>query len=225
MSKSPFLLRVTGCHPQKSTWQSGSSLIVVLIMLTVIFAMGVIAAKLSLFGEGAARNDRDRQIAFQSAESALLDAELDMMGPNTSPNRRVCKFDSLVIAEFVEGCGTGTNTGMCQNGAAPGDAWKTVKSNYTSETGTASSNLTAEYGQFTGQTLPTGTSGLPTKLPRYTIEAVRYSGTGAATDSVASSKTEYAFLVTAMGFGARPQTQVMLQTLVYKPANKPNSGC
>jgi len=205
--------------------QSGSSLIIVLIMLTVIFAMGVISARLSLFGEGAGRNDRDRQIAFQSAESALLDAELDIMGPNTAANRRVCKFDSLVVAEFIEGCGTVDNAGMCQNAAAPGDAWKAVKANYLSESGIAASNLTVQYGQFTGQTLPTGSSGLPVKLPRYTIEAVRYSGTGSATDSVASTKTEYAFVVTAMGFGARAQTQVMLQSLIYKPANKPNSGC
>lgn len=205
--------------------QTGSSLIVVLIMLTVIFAMGVTAARLSLFGERAGRNDRDRQIAFQGAESALLDAELDIFGPNTSANKRVCKFDSLVVAEFIEGCGTGANAGMCLNGAAPGDAWKSVKTNYLSESGTASGNLTIEYGQFTGQTLPKGSSGLPAKLPRYTIEAVRYAGTGATNDSVASTKTEYAFLVTAMGFGTRPESQVMLQALVYKPANKPNSGC
>ncbi len=226
MKNQAFSIVKTGsitCSPRIG--QKGSSLIVVLIMLTVIFAMGVIAARLSLFGEGAARNDRDRQIAFQSAESALLDAELDMMGPNVSLNRRVCKFDSLVIAEFIEGCGTAANAGMCQNSLSPGDGWKTVKSNYVTESGSTGTNLTVEYGQFTGQTLPTGSSGLPVKLPRYTIEAVRYSGTGSANDSVASSKTEYAFLVTAMGFGARAETQVMLQALVYKPANKPNSGC
>lgn len=225
INRALLLPKMTRANRWYGSFQHGSSLIVVLIMLTVIFAMGVIAARLSLFGEAAARNDRDRQIAFQSAESALLDAELDMMGPNTDVNRRVCKFDSLVIAEFIEGCGTGANTGMCQNTASSGDAWKTVKTNYISESGTSSANLTVQYGQFTGQTLPTGTSGLPVRLPRYTIEAVRYSGTGAATDSVASSKTEYAFLVTAMGFGARAETQVMLQALVYKPANKPNSGC
>lgn len=205
--------------------ERGSSLIVVLIMLTVIFAMGVISVRLSLFGERAGRNDRDRQVAFQSAESALLDAEIDIMGPNTSVNRRVCKFDSLVVAEFIEGCGTGANAGMCQNASAPGDAWKVIKSLYSTETGTTSGNKTIEYGQFTGQTLPTGASGLPVKLPRYIIEAVRYSGTGATNDAVASTKTEYAYVVTAMGFGTRAESQVMLQALVYKPANKPNSGC
>ncbi len=204
---------------------SGSSLIVVLIMLTVIFAMGVISVRLSLFGERAARNDRDRQVAFQSAESALLDAELDIMGPNTSANRRVCKFDSLVISEFVEGCGIGSNAGMCQNSASQGDAWKTVKALYLSESGSGASNQTVEYGQFTGQTLSSGSSGLSAKLPRYTIEAVRYAGTGSANDAVASTKTEYAYLVTAMGFGTRVESQVLLQTLIYKPGNKPNSGC
>jgi type IV pilus assembly protein PilX len=114
---------------------------------------------------------------------------------------------------------------MCQNSLSPGDGWKSIKTNYVTESGVSTSNLTVQYGQFTGQTLPTGSSGLPVKLPRYSIEAVRYSGTGSANDSVASSKTEYAFLVTAMGFGARAETQVMLQALIYKPANKPNSGC
>ena len=206
--------------------QRGSSLVVVLMMLTVIFVMGVIAARLALFSERSGRNDRDRQIAFQSAEAALLDAEIDMMGPNAMVGHRVCVFDSKKPAEFLEGCGTGAKTGMCLNTAAPSEAWKTVKALYVSESGTGSTNKTVEYGQFTSQTMPSGSSGLPVKLPRYTIEAVRYAGTGAANDNVGSSTTpEYAFLVTAMGFGTRVETQVLLQALVYKPANKPNSGC
>ena len=209
----------------RNVGQLGSSLIVVLMMLTVILVMGVIGARMSLFSERSARNDRDRQIAFQAAESALLDAELDMMGPNTKVGHRVCVFDSTKPAEFQEGCGTASKVGMCLNTVSPGDAWKTVKALYLSETGTGNTNKTVQYGQFTDQALPNGSSGLTAKLPRYTIEAVRYAGTGAANDNVGSTKTEYAFLVTAMGFGTRTETQVMLQTLVYKPANKPNSGC
>lgn len=206
--------------------QKGSSLIVVLMMLTVILVMGVISARLSLFSERSGRNDRDRQIAFQSAEAALLDAELDMMGPNVLAGNRVCVFDSKKPAEFIEGCGAGTKAGMCLNTAAPGDAWKTVKALYASETGTTATNQTVQYGQFTGLSVPSGSSGLPVKPPRYIIEAVRYAGTGGANDNVGSSLTpEYAFLVTAMGFGTRVETQVLLQALVYKPANKPNSGC
>lgn len=205
---------------------SGASLIVVLMMLTIIFSMGVIAAKLSIFSERSGRNDRDRQLAFQSAEAALLDAEIDMMGPNALVGNRVCNFDSKKPAEFVEGCGTGTKTGMCLNTANSSFAWKNVLSQYSSETGTTNSNKTVQYGQFTGQTMSTGNSGQSIRPPRYTIEAVRYTGTGAADDNVGSSSgPEYAFLVTAMGFGTKLETQVLLQALVYKPANKPNSGC
>jgi type IV pilus assembly protein PilX len=204
--------------------ERGASLVVVLIMLTVIFVIGLISSRLALFSERSARNDRDRQIAFQSAEAALLDAELDIYGPNTAANRRVCIFDSKKPIEFFEGCGTGTNAGMCLLTISPGDAWKEVKANYLSETGVTLGNKTVEYGQFTGQSLPLSSSGLTAKLPRYTIEAVPYAGTGADNDSVAG-KNEQAFMVTAMGFGFRTETQVLLQALIYKPANKPGSGC
>ncbi len=205
--------------------QQGSSLVVVLIMLSVIFVIGVISARLSLFSERSARNDRDRQIAFQAAEAALLDAELDMLGPNTASNRRVCDFDSVKPAAFIVGCGTGSKTGMCLSAGAEGDAWKAVKAQYSSEVGTATSNITVQFGQFTGQSIAQAGGGLPSKAARYVIEAVRYAGTGNANDAVGNDKTEYAFLVTAMGFGTRPETQVLLQALIYKPANKPDAGC
>ncbi len=209
--------------------QSGSSLVVVMIMLSVIMVLGLVSTRLSLFGERAARNDRDRQIAFQNAEAALLDAELDMMGPNSGGGvqaSRVCIFESKRPAEFVEGCGTLAKTGMCLNTTSPGEAWRSALPLYASENNTAvvdATNKTVQYGEFTGQSLPPGSTA---KLPRYTIEAVRYAGTGQANDNVGSSTTpEYAFLVTAMGFGARVETRVLLQTLVYKPAQKPGSGC
>lgn len=209
-------------HPR----QQGSSLIVVLMMLSIVLVMGVISARLSLFSERSARNDRDRQVAFQSAEAALLDAEIDMMGPNTLVGHRVCIFDSKKPSEFTDGCDVGSKAGMCLSAATPGEAWRAVKTLYVSESGKENTYKTVEYGQFTGQTMPHGGNGFPVKLPRYTIEAVRYAGTGEAIDNVGSTASaEYAFLVTAMGFGTRKETQVMLQALIYKPANKPNSGC
>ncbi len=205
------------------TRMTGSSLIVVMIMLTVISAIGVISARLALFSERSARNDRDQQIAFQSAEAALLDAELDTMGPNSSLNKRVCKFLPMQNgSEFVPGCGTGTKAGLCASLTTQGEAWKDVKPLYSSETGQSSSNQTVEYGQFTGQTLPNGSVGLSAKPPRYTIE--RVSAT-VFDQSKKSAGVDDAYLVTAMGFGMRPETRVMLQTLIYKPAHKPNSGC
>jgi type IV pilus assembly protein PilX len=203
--------------------QAGSSLIVVMIMLTVISAIGVISARLALFSERSARNDRDQQIAFQGAEAALLDAELDTMGPNTSTDKRVCKFlPGQNGSEFVAGCGSGTKAGLCTSLTIQGEAWKDVKAEYSSETGTSSTNKTAEYGQFTGQTLPSGSIGLSAKKPRYTIE--RVSAT-VFDQNKKPAGVDDAYLVTAMGFGIREETRVVLQTLIYKPAHKPNSGC
>ncbi len=196
---------------------------IVMIMLSVIFAIGVISARLSLFSERSARNDRDRQIAFQSAEAALLDAELDTMGPNSHAGKRVCSFlPKQNTNAFAPGCGTGTNAGLCSSLTTQGEAWRDVKSNYASETGTGSTNQTVEYGQFTGKTLPSGSSGLPAKLPRYTIELISAS---VFDENKAPVGVDDAYLVTAMGFGVRTETRVMLQALIYKPAHKPNSGC
>jgi type IV pilus assembly protein PilX len=59
--------------------QRGVSLIVVMIMLSAIFVIVAFGSRLTLLGEKSARNDRDRQIAFQAAEAALSDAEVDLM--------------------------------------------------------------------------------------------------------------------------------------------------
>jgi type IV pilus assembly protein PilX len=203
--------------------ERGSSLIVVLIMLSVIFVIGVISSRLALFSERSARNDRDRQIALQSAEAALLDAELDIFGPNTAANRRVCDFDAKKSAAFVPSCGTGVKTGMCSS-LNNGQNWRAMLPQYTAETGTAATNRTVQYGQFTGQTVAQGAGGLPARLPRYIIEVVDYNGTGEAGQRALTTEDK-AFLVTAMGFGSRVETQVLLQTLLYKPGNKAGSGC
>ena len=203
--------------------ERGTSLIVVLIMLSVIFVIGAVSSQYAIFGERSARNDRDRQVAYQAAEAALIDAEIEIIGPNSAVNKRNCRLhvDSLTL-EFagISGCGTGNNTGFCvvttSTGALEGEAWKTVKSELASETGTTSTNKTVEYGQFTGRALPAGllgTGGMPAKAPRYVMEAVRYTPASLTEGGGAYGLT--AFVVTAMGFGFRSETRVVLQALYY----------
>ena len=64
---------------------------------------------------------------------------------------------------------------------------------------------TVEFGKFTGRAFPVGTVGIqPYKKPRYIIELVNdYKNPGASPF----------FRVTAMGFGPRPDIQVILQTM------------
>lgn len=74
--------------------------------------------------------------------------------------------------------------------------------------GDAGGACTVEYGAATGATMTTGMGFLPFKKPRYVIERLECHEPG--TD-VADPQNCYR--VTAIGFGARPGTEVVLQSV------------
>lgn len=207
--------------------QRGMSLMMVLMMLIIITVLGVGAASLSLVNERSARNDRDSEVAFQAAEAALMDAEIDISGPNTSSNQRLCSFsDKDDISAFVPACGgAGGSQGLCTasaSGAAP--AWLQVDFSVTD-----SSAKSVALGAFTGQTYmkaPTGGGSASTaRLPRYVIEAIPDNG-GYEADQLASAssgKKKFLYRVTAIGYGVRDETQIVLQSTVRKFVASP--GC
>ena len=189
-------------HPQR-----GVSLVVVLILMSAIFLMAAFGARLTLLGEKSSRNDRDRQIAFQAAEAALGDAEIDLMGPNAAANSRVCATASKQVSLFVEGCGTtDENRGFCTNPTTQ----PLYKSIDFEETGSSRRYVTL--GEYTGGRevgFATDSSALPALTPRYVIEVISYPRP--------RGTNETAFLITSMGYGLNKKTQVMLQSVVYKP--------
>ncbi|HEY9222733.1 MAG TPA: PilX N-terminal domain-containing pilus assembly protein [Variovorax sp.] len=197
----------------------GFSLIMVLLLLVVVSVLGVGAAQLSLVNERSARNDRDNEIAMQAAEAALVDAELDILGPNTSAAARLCLFNNKDVAPFVEGCGSGTNLGLCAP-SAPGTppAWMKADLSPGSKTSVA-------YGTFTGQAYVVGKGATAAALPRYIVEVMRNSGGWQANrlESASAGNVTHLFRVTAIGFGVDADTQVVLQTNVYKPTV--SAGC
>ena len=73
------LLQSSRSHPQH-----GVSLVVVLLLLVIVSMLGVASMQIATMGERGARNDRDQQLAWQSAEAALVDAEIDLAGPNSA---------------------------------------------------------------------------------------------------------------------------------------------
>lgn len=183
-------------------WQAqhGAALVVALMMLLAVLALGLGAAEVSIQGERAARNDRDRQVAFQAAEAALLDAETEI-----ETGTRGHLFAPNNIAHFVDGCGTSDETlGLCLRSVGPVPAWQTVE--FLNEAGPS-----VPYGRYTGQTLQVGQAALPTRLPRYVIEVIPYTGPGSEAD-----RPTYFYRITAIGFGARHRTQVVLQTFYRK---------
>lgn len=186
----------------------GFSLITTMIILIVVTLLGIGASQIVLTAERATRFDRDRQIAFQAAEAALLDAEFDIRGPNTSVNQRMATFSDVGGVGFVDGCGTDTKRGLCQP-AASGQkpVWYSV--DFTDQ---SSSAKTVGFGDFTGRSYATGSSGIrPEILPRYIIEVIPDTGWGQS-----ASAQKSLFRVTAMGFGPRKETQVVLQMIFRK---------
>lgn len=210
-----------------SRLQRGFSLIVVLLLLVVVTVLGLGAAQVSLVNERSARNDRDAEVAFQAAEAALVDAETDVLGPNENPRQRLCLFNRQDATAFVAGCGgDGEQQGLCAP-AGPGvdPAWMTVDLS-------AGSGKSVAYGTFTGQTYFSGDAATdsragasPARAPRYIVEAVRNLGgwQSSQLQSASARNASHLFRITAIGYGVRDETQVVLQTNLYKAAASP--GC
>ena len=109
---------------------------------------------------------------------------------------------------FVDGCGTGVAKGLCSPSAAgQKPAWYNV--DFQDESTNA---VTVKFGDFTGRTLSTGTSGIRPELPpHYIIEVIPDPSPG----SNASTKPTL-YRVTAMGFGPRKSTQAVVKMIFRK---------
>ena len=187
--------------------EAGVSLIIVMIVLTVVSLLGVAGIQISSLGEKSARNDRDLQIAFQSAEAALLDAENDIRGIGTAS--RKSKFGNN-LTSFQTGCGTLENAGLCDLVSSGLPAWLTVDFKDVSRAAKS-----AYFGQFTNQQFQSGAAGLqPAREPRYVIEPVRDTAAGGTSRDQAQENPTISYRVTAIGYGPRNDIQSVIQGLV-----------
>jgi type IV pilus assembly protein PilX len=185
--------------------QRGVSLIIVLIVLVIISLLGIAGIQMSTMSERSARNDRDQQIAWQSAEAALLDAELDIIDPTSSRNLIFSEGEEVA---FQSGCGaSGNSKGLCALVSAGKPAWLTVDF-----TTTGAGAATTEYGDFTGRSFSAGTAGVqPARAPRYVIEPILDYNGGGESRNLSNPKPKYVYRVTAIGYGPRPDIQAVLQ--------------
>jgi type IV pilus assembly protein PilX len=187
--------------------QQGIALIFVLLILVVVSLLGIGGAQLAMMGERGARNERDTQISRQYAEAALLDAELDMRGPGTSPRKDL--FNSEM--NFTDGCGTaGTLQGLCAQSLTGKPVWLTVNFLDTS----ATPPYTTMGGQ-TGRIITSLGNGIqPALPPRYIVEVLPDSSIGV--DRGLRSPKKILHRVTSMGFGPRQDIQTVLQMVFRK---------
>lgn len=188
----------------KASRNRGASLIMVMLILIVVSLLGIGGVQVSMMGEHGARNDRDSQIAWQSAEAALVDAEFDMIGPGTA--LRSALLDGRNLSLFVDGCGnSGNSRGLCTLVASGKPAWLTADFGDTS-----ASAMTTALGTFTAKIFASGSAGIqPARAPRYLIEPIM--------DPIGDmADPTYLYRVTAMGYGPRPDIQAVVQMLYRK---------
>ena len=183
--------------------QDGIALVVTLVMLVAVLMLAASAAGLALMGEKAARAGRDRQVALQAAEDALMDAERDI--EEAGADRAALLAGPAALGP---GCGTGAGLGLCGpagDGAPP--AWQAVD--------LAAEGASVPLGHFTGAAMQTGEGALPMRRPRYIIERQPYRRAG----EEAGGMPRYYYRVTAIGFGNREGTQVVLQSAWRRPGD------
>lgn len=200
--------------------QAGVSLIVVMIMMIAATFLGVSAGVIALQGEKAARGDRDRQIAFQAAEAAIIDAQRDidtvLPGKGTAQRSAVFSNSSAVGFPTLDQpvvCNPASDTagrGLCRRQPqSEQESW--LNTDLADNSSTA---VTVPYGYFTGQAFPANAGGnaiLPAEPPRYLIELMPYAQPGEN-----ASAASFAYRITAIGFGADSNTQVVLQAFYRK---------
>ena len=217
-------MRAMASHHAGPRREGGATLVYVLCLLIVILLLGVSAAQMALQGEKAARGGRDRHVAFQAAEEALMDAQNDIEGLPGAPGRSGL-FAPGSAAGFAAGCGDGLGAGgelgLCLP-AAPGAPalWLSMELDAAGAASGSGASRSVSYGQFTGALMQTGQGFLPSRRPRYIIELLPFHPPGEEAGAAAGSlgTENYVYRITAIGFGAQDSTQVVLQSYYRKQA-------
>jgi len=179
--------------------QAGLALLACLVLLVVVALLGLSAARVAIEAELWSRNDHDRRIAFLAAEAALEDAQRDI---EEATDERGLMFADGAL-RFDADCGAGLNNprlGLC---AGP-SAWLGADIVEASATGASS----VPYGHLTGSRMPVAGGMLPARLPRYIIEDFPLREAGASAEP---SDRRRIFRISAIGFGRRESTRVLLQ--------------
>jgi len=119
---------------------------------------------------------------------------------------RAAHFGPGGATAFVDGCGRGADDrGLCLARSPP--VWQLL------DLAAGDNPALVPYGQFTGAVLAVGRGALPARLPAYLIERITPPG--------ATAQQGVFYRITAIGFGTRAVTQVVLQSLYRLP---PPSG-
>jgi len=188
----------------QSTGQRGFVLVAGMLFLIVLTILVISLMRTSILEERMAGYSRDWNVAFQSAESALRDAEREIL------------VGTRIIGEtdFSSGCSaTGLcRPNLCTDSSATGDClpiWIDLEKKQ-ADTGWikgATGGKSVTYGHFTSATTLTGVGA----QPRYIIEVLTVPDANSLKIVPGQPAQKYLYRATAVGFGASVNTRVMLQ--------------
>lgn len=182
--------------PQPLSSQRGMVLIITLILLFIMTLVMISAMRANISEERMAGNSRDWNTAFQAAESALRDAERDLLTSRISGG-----------TGFATGCSA---TGLCNVSITGTPVWTTLLASDPGwTTGSSTSSKTVQYGTYDSPAI----TAIPdvAAQPRYIIEAVPVKTAALKTGFGSTASTDYIYRVTAVGFGANVSSRVVLQ--------------
>lgn len=200
--------RRTRSRPHPCRHERGLALVCALMMMLGALILGASVARTAFASMASARLERDRLVARAAAEAALVDAWADI-GGGTSPSSARAGWLAAGSGGFADGCGHGAqDLGLCLP-APPGEfpVWQRV------DLAAADGAPLVPYGRYTGALLATGAGILPARLPGYLIEKIEPATAGAG-----PPPSGLFYRITAIGFGTRAVTRVVLQAVVRKAA-------
>lgn len=180
--------------------QNGFVLVTTLMFLVALTVLGLSIMSTNTLEEKMAGYFRDRQLAMEAAEAGLREAERDLL------------FGSrAIIGEmgFEDNCST---DGLCYPKKTGSPIWADLE---------AADNAGWMRGEDAAKTVKYGTYSSPpaTALahvaaqPRYFFEVLRLKEAAGA--SGGGSGIRYVYRVSAVGFGRRVSTRVVLQSTIY----------
>lgn len=221
--------------------QQGLALVVVMLFLILITGLSIWGAKQSIFSENVARNQLDHEAAREAAETALRDAERDLMNPSGAlVSNASCARGALEIvpADFTADCSKGlcvlndaayssvdwtkSTGGEVWWPNAKGGKWNNDFSTKPSRVPVTTTNCSfsgaVPLGTFTGAIALKGVA----RQPEYIIEYFRrknirinLSETQVSSTGRNANQWSPMYRITARGFGYSAKTQVVLQTVVF----------
>jgi type IV pilus assembly protein PilX len=177
--------------------QRGAVMIMSLVMLVTVTLIAIFSAQGALLGERMAGNERDRIIALQAAEAALRDAD------DALPLLVGATPDCETL--FSANCANG----LCTTGAAVPAApvW------------TGREDLGIRYGNVTGKDPLLFNGKSPQRQPRFLVEWMVRDVQINGVRPVDGETRRGLFRIYAWGYGLRPGTQVLLESLISHPNN------